>query len=90
MVFILADDMIRDTLGAYGSLDCKTPNIDRLAQEGIRFDTLYAAVAMCAQYRQELYSGRSPWRTRILSESSQSVAPEAAAKAVSLPCKIKI
>ena len=33
VVFILADDMGRDTWGAYGSKDCQTPNIDRLADE---------------------------------------------------------
>ena len=62
VVFILADDMSRDTWGAYGSKDCKTPNIDRLAK-GIRFDRAYCSVAMCAPFRQELYSGRSPWRS---------------------------
>ena len=74
VVFILADDMGRDTWGAYGSKDCKTPNIDRLAEEGIRFDRAYCSVAMCAPFRQELYSGRSPWRTGTLPNHSKSVA----------------
>ena len=73
VVFILADDMSRDTWGAYGSKDCKTPNIDRLANEGIRFDRAYCSVAMCAPFRQELYSGRSPWRTGTLPNHSKSV-----------------
>ena len=34
IVFLLADDMNRDTWGVYGNKDCKTPNIDRLAKEG--------------------------------------------------------
>lgn len=72
IVFILADDMNRDTWGAYGGQDCKTPNIDRLAAEGIRFDRAYCSVAMCAPFRQELYSGRSPWRTGTLSNHSKS------------------
>ena len=63
VVFILADDMSRDTWGAYGGKDCKTPNIDQLAMDGTRFDRAYCTVAMCAPFRQELYSGRSPWRT---------------------------
>jgi len=73
VVFILADDMGRDTWGAYGSKDCQTPNIDRLAEEGTRFERAYCTVAMCAPFRQELYSGRSPWRTGTLPNHSKSV-----------------
>ena len=73
VVFILADDMSRDTWGAYGGKDCKTPNIDQLAKDGIRFDRAYCTVAMCAPFRQELYSGRSPWRTGTLPNHSKSV-----------------
>ena len=72
IVFILADDMNRDSWGAYGSVDCKTPNIDKLAAEGMRFDRMYCSVAMCAPCRQELYSGRSPWRTGTLPNHSKS------------------
>jgi N-sulfoglucosamine sulfohydrolase len=72
VVFILADDMGRDTWGAYGSKDCQTPNIDRLADEGTRFERAYCSVAMCAPFRQELYSGRSPWRTGTLPNHSKS------------------
>ncbi|MBK1879901.1 sulfatase family protein [Pelagicoccus mobilis] len=74
IVFILADDMNRDSWGAYGSVDCKTPNIDRIASEGVRFERAYSSVAMCAPYRQELYSGRSPWRTGTLPNHSKSKA----------------
>lgn len=72
IVFLLADDMNRDTWGIYGSKDCKTPHIDRLAREGVRFDRAYCAVAMCAPFRQELYSGRTPWRTGTLPNHSKS------------------
>ena len=73
VVFILGDDMNRDSWGAYGNQDCKTPNIDQLAQDGTRFDRVYCAVAMCAPFRQELYSGRSPWRTGTLPNHSKSI-----------------
>jgi N-sulfoglucosamine sulfohydrolase len=73
VVFILADDMGRDTWGVYGSKDCQTPNIDRLAKVGTSFDRAYCTVAMCAPFRQELYSGRSPWRTGTLPNHSKSV-----------------
>ncbi|MCM8540294.1 MAG: sulfatase [Lentisphaeraceae bacterium] len=72
IVFILADDISRDTWGVYGSKDCKTPNIDKLAQDGMKFERAYCTVAMCAPFRQELYSGRSPWRTGTLSNHSKS------------------
>lgn len=72
IVFILADDMNRDSWGAYGNKDCQTPNIDRIASEGLIFENLYATVAMCAPFRQELYSGRSPWRTGTLANHSKS------------------
>lgn len=72
IVFLLADDMNRDTWGIYGSLDCKTPHIDQLASEGMRFDRAYCAVAMCSPFRQELYSGCSPWRTGTLPNHSKS------------------
>jgi N-sulfoglucosamine sulfohydrolase len=72
IVFILGDDMNRDSWGVYGSVDCKTPHIDRLAGEGVRFDRAYCSVAMCSPFRQELYSGRSPWRTGTLPNHSKS------------------
>jgi len=72
IVFLLADDMSRNTWGIYGSTDCKTPNIDRLADDGMRFDRAYCSVAMCAPFRQELYSGRTPWRTGTLANHSKS------------------
>lgn len=72
IVFLLADDMSRDTWGVYGSVDCKTPHIDQLAQEGMTLQSMYASVAMCAPFRQELYSGRTPWRTGTLANHSKS------------------
>ena len=65
VIFILADDMSRDTWGAYGGKDCLTPNIDQLARDGTRFDRAYCTVAMCAPFRQELYSGRSVSYTHL-------------------------
>ncbi|MBF0196115.1 MAG: sulfatase [Planctomycetes bacterium] len=72
IVFLLADDMSRDTWGAYGGKDCKTPNIDKLAHQGVIFKNAYCTVAMCAPFRQELYSGRTPWRTTTLANHSSS------------------
>ena len=72
IVFLLADDMNCDSWGVYGSKDCKTPNIDKLSKDGLTFMKAYCSVAMCAPFRQELYSGRSPWRTGTLANHSKS------------------
>jgi len=72
VLILIGDDIDRDTLGPWGG-QAHTPNLDRLAKEGIRFDRAYCNVAMCAPFRQELYSGRTVWRTRAMPNHSKSV-----------------
>ena len=50
-LFILADDVTYNDLGCYGGENVKTPNIDRLASEGIRFRRTHCAMSMCAPFR---------------------------------------
>lgn len=57
VIFILADDMGTYDLGAYGQKLIKTPHIDRLAREGIRFSQHYAGSAVCAPSRDALMTG---------------------------------
>ncbi len=64
-MFILADDCNYNLLGCYGGTQAKTPNIDRLAREGMRFKRAYAAMAMCAPFRAELYTGLYPARNGV-------------------------
>ena len=71
ILIVLGDDIDRDCLGPWGG-QAITPNIDRMAKEGIRFNNLFANVAMCAPFRQELYSGRVAWRTRAMPNHSRS------------------
>ncbi len=61
-VFIMADDMSRDWLGCYGSDEGLTPNLDRLAATGLKFETCYST-AICTPTRHMLLTGRYPWRT---------------------------
>lgn len=57
IVFILADDMGFNDLGCYGSKRIKTPNIDRLAGEGVRFLNHYAGTSVCGPSRCSLLTG---------------------------------
>ncbi len=65
IVFILIDDMGWDDIGANGSRYYRTPNIDRLASEGIRFTHGYASCAVCSPSRGALMTGRNPARLHI-------------------------
>lgn len=60
IVFFLADDVTYNVLGCYGGQDAQTPNIDKLADEGMRFTRAYCAIATCAPFRAELYTGLYP------------------------------
>lgn len=62
IVFILVDDMGYADLGCYGTPDAKTPNIDRLAAEGVRFTQFYAIGTECTPSRTAFLTGRYPQR----------------------------
>lgn len=61
-VFILADDLGWKDLGCYGSTFHETPNLDRLASEGIRFTNAYAACPVCSPTRASIMTGKYPAR----------------------------
>jgi len=65
IVFILADDLGVNDLGAYGRQDHRTPNLDRLAAGGLRFTTAYVASSICSPSRAALMTGRAPARLHI-------------------------
>lgn len=58
IVFIMSDDQGYGDLGCYGSPDLNTPNIDRLAQEGVRFTDFYANGPTCSPTRAAFLTGR--------------------------------
>ncbi len=64
ILFILADDMGYADLGVYGQRDYATPQLDRLAAEGIRFTQGYANSAVCSATRFGLITGRYQYRLR--------------------------
>ena len=58
VVYILADDLGYNELGCYGQTKIRTPNVDRLAAEGVRFTDHYSASAVCAPTRCMLLTGK--------------------------------
>lgn len=58
VLFVIADDLKCSVLGCYGDPICQTPNIDRLAQDGLVFERAYCQGTWCAPSRQSLMFGR--------------------------------
>ncbi len=65
IIYILADDLGYGDLGCYGQKRIKTPNIDRLADEGIRFTNHYAGSTVSAPSRCCLMTGRHSGKARV-------------------------
>ena len=65
IVFILADDLGIADLGVYGRRDHRTPTLDRLAVEGLRFTTAYVASPICSPSRAAIMTGRAPARLHL-------------------------
>ena len=62
IVIIVADDLGTNEIGCYGGANISTPNIDRLASEGMMFTNNYASMAMSVPIRASLYTGLYPAR----------------------------
>jgi len=65
VIFILTDDLGYSELGCYGNTFNETPNIDKLAAQGLKFKTCYAAAPVCSPYRAALMTGQYPARVGI-------------------------
>lgn len=64
IIFIYADDLGYGELGAYGATELKTPNMDILANGGVKFTNGYASSATCTPSRFALLTGMYPWRNK--------------------------
>lgn len=62
VILIYADDLGYSDLSCYGATKIKTPNIDRLAEDGIRFTNGHTTSATCTPSRYGMMTGRYPWR----------------------------
>ena len=60
VLLILTDQHRLSALGAYGETPCRTPNLDRLASESIRFETAYTPCPVCSPARASIITGRYP------------------------------
>jgi arylsulfatase A len=65
IIFILADDLGYGDVGCYGQQKIATPNIDRLAKQGIRFTQFYAGTAVCSPSRASLMTGLHTGHTAV-------------------------
>lgn len=60
ILFILSDDQGAWAMGCYGNREIHTPNLDRLAEEGVRFEHFFCASPVCSPARASLLTGRIP------------------------------
>jgi arylsulfatase A len=75
IVFILADDMGYGDISSYGATKIQTPNIDRLAKEGILFTDGHCGASTCTPTRYGLLTGRNNWRTWLKYSALSTSAP---------------
>ena len=65
IIFILADDLGIGDLGCYGQTKIRTPNIDHIAAEGMKFTGFYSGHSVCAPSRCTLMTGKQPGHASI-------------------------
>jgi hypothetical protein len=68
VLFLISDDL-NNSLGCYGHPKVKTPNLDRLAERGVRFEHAYCQFPLCGPSRNSMLTGLHPNSTGILSNS---------------------
>ncbi|NLT71986.1 MAG: sulfatase [Verrucomicrobiaceae bacterium] len=66
-LFIIFDDMSWNTAGAYGCEWVKTPNLDRVAREGVKFEHAFTSNPKCSPCRASILTGRNSWQLEELS-----------------------
>src|SRR5215468_3380039 len=77
-VIILADDLGYGDLACYGHPSIRTPNLDRMASDGLRFTDFYASAVVCTPSRAGLLTGRYPVRAGLASDKRRVFFPNSA------------
>jgi arylsulfatase A-like enzyme len=72
LIWIMADDLGYGELGCYGQKVIRTPHLDRMAQEGLRFTQFYAGATVCAPSRSVLMTGQHHGHTRVRGNAGQT------------------
>jgi uncharacterized sulfatase len=65
IVFIYVDDQAAWTIGAYGNAEAHTPNLDRLAREGVLLENCFCSTPVCSPARAAMMTGRTSCETRV-------------------------
>lgn len=84
ILMIMADQMRYDCVAANGNRHIRTPHLDRIAREGVRFTNAYTSVPSCTPARSALLSGMSPWGHGMLGMVKMATKPYPVEKASAL------
>ncbi len=75
IVILFADDLGYGDLGIYGNPTIRTPNLDRMAAEGMKFTQLYVGASVCTPSRAALMTGRLPIRSGMANDRFRVIFP---------------
>lgn len=70
VLYFIADDLRPEFLGPYGQMQLKTPNVDKLASEGLVFNAAYCQQAVCGPSRASFMTGRRPAHTNVFDNNA--------------------
>jgi arylsulfatase A-like enzyme len=89
ILLVVADDLGYGDLGVYGHHTIKTPALDGLARQGLRFTSYYAASPLCSPSRAAMLTGRTPFRTGIESWIPEGTAVQLGPREITLATLLK-
>ena len=76
IIFIMADDLGYGDLGSYGQTVIQTPNLDRMAENGMRFTDHYSGQAVCRPSRLVLWTGKHTGHTKLINNDPYNLSGE--------------